>query len=174
MSGSEAVDSKPADSKPAVPAPAVGFDPLAVESRKGSSYPDAFRGVVGEREKRALGDAAGLTQFGVNLVHLPPGAWSAQRHWHAGEDEFVYLVEGELTLVTDAGEQTLRAGMSAGFPAGHRQGHHLVNRGARTAIYLEVGTRSDRDEIYYPDIDLHLKLDAAGETLWLHKDGRAY
>ncbi|MGD9743186.1 MAG: cupin domain-containing protein [Dongiaceae bacterium] len=167
-------DSETAASKPAVPAPAVGFDPLAVKSRKGSSYPDAFRGVVGEREKRALGDAAGLTQFGVNLVHLPPGAWSAQRHWHTGEDEFVYLVAGELTLVTEAGEQRLKAGMTAGFPAGHRDGHHLVNRSGATAIYLEIGTRSDRDECHYPDIDLHLKPDAAGEPLWLHKDGRAY
>ena len=149
------------------------FDPQALTPRKGSGYPDPFHLAAAGREKRALGDAAGLTQFGVNLVHLPPGAWSSQRHWHSHEDELVYVLEGELTLVTDAGEESIKPGMAAGFPAGAPNAHHFINRGARTAVYLEVGTRSDADVCSYPDIDLHLELEA-GEPVWLHKDGRRY
>ncbi len=130
------------------------FDPMDVDARTGSSYPAPFQAVCATRIKRALGDAAGLSRFGVNLVHLNPGDWSAQRHWHSHEDEFVYVLEGELTLVTDAGEQILAPGMAAGFPAGVEDGHCLVNRGSAVAVYLEVGDRSREDRVRYPDIDL--------------------
>jgi uncharacterized cupin superfamily protein len=130
------------------------LDPATVAPRRGTGYPEPFRAPVMDRSKRALGDAVGLTQFGVNLVTLGPGAWSAQRHWHSHEDEFVYVVDGELTLVTDAGEQALGPGQAAGFAAGAADGHHLVNRGDRPAVYLEIGTRMADDEAHYPDIDL--------------------
>ena len=102
----------------------------------------------------ALPIFAGLTQFGVNLTRLPPGAWSAQRHWHTHEDEFVYVLEGELVLITDAGEETLHAGDSAGFRGGEQDGHHLVNRSDRDAVYLEVGSRIPEDGGEYPDLDM--------------------
>ncbi len=130
------------------------FDPMDVAARTGSSYPAPFQAVCATRIKRALGDAAGLSRFGVNLVHLNPGDWSAQRHWHSHEDEFVYVLEGEVTLVTDAGEQILAPGMAAGFPAGVEDGHCLVNRGSAVAVYLEAGDRSQEDVVRYPDIDL--------------------
>ena len=130
------------------------FDPMALDARTGSSYPVPFRKECETRIKRALGDAAGLTRLGVNLVQLAPGAWSAQRHWHSHEDEFVYVLEGEVTLVTDAGEQVLGPGMAAGFPAGAEDGHCLINRGDGVAVYLEVGDRSPEDRLRYPDIDL--------------------
>lgn len=130
------------------------LDPLSVSPRTGSSYPEVFRAPCAGRVKRALGAAAGLTHFGVNLVHLAPGAWSAQRHWHSHEDEFVLVLEGEVTLVSEGGEQTLGPGMAAGFPAGVADGHCLINRGAHEAVYLEVGTRAPEDVVAYPDIDL--------------------
>jgi uncharacterized cupin superfamily protein len=136
------------------------IDPMTVPERRGSGYPEPFRRAAGARVKRALGDAAGLTDFGVNLVHLPPGAWSSQRHWHTHEDELVYVLEGELVLITDAGEQVLGPGMAAGFKKNTPDGHHLVNRSDRMAVYLEVGSRHDgEDETFYPDIDLHLGKD---------------
>jgi uncharacterized cupin superfamily protein len=156
------------------PAPArSAFDPKTVKPRIGSGYPDPFHKSAKDRAKRALGDAAGLTQFGVNLVTLPPGAWSSQRHWHSDEDEFVYVLEGELTLVTEAGEEPVKAGMAAGFPKNAPNGHHFINRGTKPAVYLEVGTRSDADACTYPDIDLALRLEN-GKPVWLHKDGRRY
>jgi uncharacterized cupin superfamily protein len=150
------------------------LDPKTVPARRGSSYPEPFRAAVAAREKRPLGDALGLTQFGVNLVLLPPGCWSAQRHWHSHEDEFVYVVDGELTLVTDAGEQVLRAGMAAGFPAGTPDGHHLINRTERPATYLEVGTRrEDVDEVDYPDIDMAVR-HHDGIQMFVRKSGEPY
>lgn len=150
------------------------LDPQTVPPRRGSSYPALFRAQVEGREKRALGDATGLSQFGVNLVELPPGCWSAQRHWHTHEDEFVYVLDGELTLVTDAGEQVLRAGMAAGFPAGKPDGHHLINRTGRTAVYLEVGTRhEDVDEVDYPDIDMAIRQTPDGQR-FMKKTGEPY
>ncbi|HEX2479144.1 MAG TPA: cupin domain-containing protein, partial [Geminicoccaceae bacterium] len=129
---------------------------------------------VETRAKRPLGDATGLTQFGVNLVELPPGCWSSQRHWHTHEDEFVYVVDGELTLVTDAGEQVLSAGMAAGFPAGTPDGHHLINRTDRPATYLEVGTRRDEvDECDYPDIDMAVR-HRDGIQMFVRKNGEPY
>lgn len=149
------------------------LDPESLSPRHGSSYPEAFKGPVEGRSKRVLGDALGLTRYGVNLVRLEPGAWSAQRHWHTKEDEFVLVLEGELTLVTDGGEQTLGPGMVAGFPGGQSDGHHLVNRSAVTAAYLEVGDRDPGDEVHYPDVDLFLKSRPEGHV-FTNKRGEPY
>jgi uncharacterized cupin superfamily protein len=150
------------------------LDPRTVPPRRGSSYPAPFKAAVEEREKRPLGDTTGLTQFGVNLVLLPPGCWSSQRHWHSHEDEFVYVLEGELTLVTDAGEQVLGAGAAAGFPAGTADGHHLINRTDRPATYLEVGTRrDDLDEVAYSDIDMAVR-HRDGRQVFVRKSGERY
>jgi uncharacterized cupin superfamily protein len=149
------------------------MDPASVARRTGSSYPKQFRAEVKNRTKRELGNALGLSHYGVNLVELEPGAWSAQRHWHTAEDEFVYVVTGELTLVTDAGRQRLSAGMVAGFAAGVPDGHHLVNEGAQTAVYLEIGDRSGDDEVHYPDIDLVLT-PGAQARVFRHKNGKPY
>ncbi len=149
------------------------LDPLAVKPREGSNYPEAFKGPVEGRSKRALGAALGLQSFGVNLVSLAPGAWSAQRHWHSHEDEFVYVLEGEITLVTEEGEQLLKPGMGAGFPAGRADGHHLINRSEAPALYLEVGDRRPEDAVHYPDIDLHVPGNAAGRT-FTNKRGEPY
>ena len=137
--------------------------------RKGSSYPPPFDQPCAERLRKRLGDAAGLTDFGVNLLTLPPGVWSSQRHWHSAEDEFVFVVSGEVVLMTDAGETVMRAGDCAGFPKGHADGHKLVNRSDQPAICLEVGTRTENDVTTYSDIDLVL-----GPTGLLHKDGTPY
>ena len=152
---------------------APAMDPASVAPRTGSSYPKEHRVKVERRNKRTLGDALGLTRFGVNLVELEPGSWSSQRHWHSAEDEFVYVVSGEITLISDAGRQVLGAGMVAGFPAGKADGHHLVNESDQTAVYLEVGDRSDEDEVRYPDIDMVLTRRAEGRV-YRHDDGRPY
>jgi uncharacterized cupin superfamily protein len=149
------------------------LDPAAVTPRKGSSYPAPFAPPCVEREKRALGDPLGLTQFGVNLTTLPPGAWSAQRHWHQHEDEFVYVLEGEVVLITDAGEQVLTPGMAAGFPAGKEDGHHLVNRSDRPTRFLEVGTRAPQEQAVYPDIDMTVEM-SERRFVFSHKDGTPY
>lgn len=130
------------------------IDIASVEERRGSSYPAPYDEPVRARSYKKLGDAAGLTQFGVNLVRIPPGAWSSQRHWHTKQDEFVMVVEGEFVLVTDDGEETLHAGDCVGFPAGVRDGHHLQNRSGRDAVFLVVGTRVPGDGGEYSDIDL--------------------
>lgn len=138
----------------------------------GSRYPQPYAVPCQDRARRRLGDAAGLTQFGVNLLRLPPGSWSSQRHWHSGEDEFVYVLEGELVLVCDDGEELLRAGECAGFKAGEQVGHHLQNRSALDALVLEVGTRSPSPEaelVDYPGIDMQLR-----EGRFVHRDGRPY
>lgn len=141
-------------------------------NHSGSDYPSPFDVPCRERQRWKLGDAAGLTRFGVNLLRLPPGSWSSQRHWHSAEDEFVYVLEGELVLVTDDGEETLRPGDCAGFRAGEANGHHLVNRGDREATVFEVGGRApDRDAVTYPDIDLALD---AGTPQYRHRDGTPY
>ena len=149
------------------------LDPATVEERRGSTYPEPFRSRMGDRVKRRLGDTCGLTRFGVNLVTLPPGGQSALRHWHTLEDEFVYLLEGEVVLVTDAGEQVLHAGDCAGYPASKRDGHHFVNRGGAPARYLEVGNRDPADAPFYPDDDLAWADDAQGGR-YTHKDGTPY
>jgi len=152
----------------------AAIDPKLLPERVGNGYPAPFQSSCEGRRKRALGDAGGLSQYGVNLVTLPPGQWSAQRHWHSHEDEFVWIVSGELVLVTDAGEEVLRPGMAAAFPAGKDDGHHLVNRSAMEAVYLEVGSRSAVDHCNYPDIDLHLEPDGAGDFRFTHKDGKSW
>jgi uncharacterized cupin superfamily protein len=120
----------------------------------GTLYPSPFDVPCRARERTKLGDAAGLSQFGVNLLRLPPGAWSSQRHWHTAGDEFVYIVSGEVVLVTDGGEEVLRAGDAAGFPAGDTNGHCLQNRSKSDAQVLEIGTRVSGDSAYYSDIDM--------------------
>jgi uncharacterized cupin superfamily protein len=125
------------------------------------------------REKRSLGDALGLTKFGVNLTTLPPGKESSMRHWHTHEEEFVFVLEGEVVLCTDAGEQTLVAGSCAGFKAGAKDGHQLVNRSDLPAVYLEVGTRDDADAVVYPDVDL-LWNPAVQPDRYMHRDGTPY
>jgi uncharacterized cupin superfamily protein len=137
---------------------------------KGSGYPAPFHEKSTTRTKHALGDVAGLTQFGVNLTRLPPGEWSSQRHWHSHEDEFVYVLSGELTLVTDAGKENFRAGDCVGFPHATPNGHHFINEGREMAIYLEIGTRNEADDTDYPDIDM-IYDHRVGYT---HRDGRPY
>lgn len=137
----------------------------------GTGYPEAFAEAVNGRSKQVLGEAGGLTQFGVNLVELQPGAASSQRHWHTHEDEFVMIVSGELTLITDEGETLMRAGDCAAFPAGRPNGHHLVNRSWGTALFLAVGSRIAEDSAEYPDIDL--KYDGRTDS-YLHRDGTPY
>jgi uncharacterized cupin superfamily protein len=136
-------------------------------------YPAEFLHVVRGREKTVLGDAAGLTQFGVNLTRLKPGAASALRHWHHSEDEFVYMLEGELVLIEDGGEVLLKVGDAAGFKAGVPNGHHLINRTDREAVYLEIGTRAPSDRAQYPDVDLDL-VRHGNKMLLTHKSGEPY
>ena len=149
------------------------LDPATVDERRGSGYPEPFRSRMGDRVKRRLGDACGLTRFGVNLVVLASGGQSALRHWHTQEDEFVFVLDGELVLVTDDGEQVLRAGDCAGYPAGKPDGHHFVNRSGTPARYLEVGNRDPAQRPYYPDDDLMVVDDPRGR-FYAHKDGRPY
>lgn len=139
---------------------------------RSSNYPAAFAGRVQGRAKRALGDLFGLDQFGVNLTEISPGAMSALRHWHSHEDEFVYVLDGELVLVTGAGEEVLRPGDCIGFKAGVPDGHHLVNRSRMPARVIEVGSRfMDRDQVSYPDDDLAVRPDSSGKRRFARKDG---
>ena len=130
------------------------LDPATTQPHNSSGYPEPYRSRVLPREKRRLGDALGLTRIGVNRTLLPPGKESSMRHWHTHEDEFVYVLEGELVLRTDAGEQLLTAGMCAGFPGGAADGHQLINRSAAPAVYLEVSNRDSDDRVFYPELDL--------------------
>lgn len=151
------------------------IDLAAAPQGSGSSYPAPFDAPCRGRSWHRLGQAAGLTHIGVNLVRLAPGAWSSQRHWHTHEDEFVYVVSGELVLVTDDGEETLAAGDSAGFPAGVRNGHCLQNRSAADAVFLVVSNRDDADHGEYSDIDMAFgprRYSVGGQ--YRHKDGRPY
>jgi uncharacterized cupin superfamily protein len=133
------------------------LDPLTLVAQNSSGYPQPYRSRVLPREKRRLGDALGLTKIGVNLTTLPPGKESSMRHWHTHEDEFVYIVAGEVVLRTDAGEQVLRAGMCAGFAAGDANGHQLINRSGALAVYLEVSNRvQPGDSTFYSDADVDL------------------
>ena len=151
-------------------------DPETLPPRTGSGYPEPYRSRVLPREKRALGDALGLTKVGVNLTTLPPGKESSMRHWHTHEDELVYVLEGEVVLRTDAGEQVLRAGMCAGFPAGAADGHQLVNRSDRPARYLEISNRDPEDGATYsdPDVDLAYRKGPDGKALFTRRDGTPY
>jgi uncharacterized cupin superfamily protein len=143
----------------------------AMPTAAGSNYPDPFDAPCAGRFRRKLARGAGLTQFGVNLTTIPSGVWSSQRHWHTHEDEFVWIVSGELILITDAGEEVMRAGDCAAFKAGERDGHHLVNRSGAPATVLEVGTGFAEDVCDYPDIDM--VSDAQGPG-YLRRDGTPY
>lgn len=134
-----------------------GFRPQDIEPRIGSGYPPPYNEGSKTRRKHALGDRAGLTQFGVNYTVLPAGQRSALRHWHSHEDELIYVLEGELVLITDDGEENLTAGMCAGFPGGVENGHQVVNRSDREAVFIEIGSRVAEDEGHYPDDDLHAR-----------------
>ena len=146
------------------------IDSAALIPLIGTLYPPPHDAPCLLRERKALGDVAGLTQFGVNLLRLPPGAWSSQRHWHPAGDEFVFILSGEAVLVTDAGEEVLRAGDAAGFKAGDPDGHCLQNRSDRDVTALEIGTRIANDGATYSDIDMR----AAGGGTYTRKDGTAY
>lgn len=152
---------------------ATPVQPLDLPANTRCGYPDPFRSQCLPREKRALGDASGLTKIGVNHTTLGVGAASSMRHWHTHEDELVYVLEGELTLVTDAGERTLRAGQCAGFPAGHEDGHQLINRGSVPAVYLEISNRDDEDLPHYPDVDLGWRA-SPSPGAYTHKNGEPY
>lgn len=143
----------------------------SIPERKGSTYPAPFDKQPAHRIRQRLGDAGGLTQFGVNLLRLPPGAWSSQRHWHSAEDEFVYVISGEVVLITDRGEETLRAGDCAAFPRNAPDGHHLANKSDAPATCLEIGTRASDDFTVYPDIDMVFDPKVGGYT---HRDGTPY
>jgi uncharacterized cupin superfamily protein len=151
--------------------PKIDIAKLPVDTRTG--YPPPFdRAVVGRQRKR-LGNAAGLDQFGVNLTTLKPGAASAQRHWHEKEDELVFILEGEVVLIEDGGETMLKPGDAAGFKANTPNGHHLVNKTNRDAVYLEIGTRSKYERAEYPDVDLMVVRDDKGMR-YTHKNGDPY
>jgi len=141
---------------------------------KSTNYPEPFASRVAGREKRVLGDLFGLTNFGVNLTRLRPGAISALRHAHSKQDEFIYVLEGHPVLVTNAGETKLEPGMCAGFRAGTGDAHHLVNRSAEDVLYLEVGDRTAGDSAVYPDDDLRVARGADGKRSYTRKDGSTY
>lgn len=146
-------------------------DLASVPLRQGSGYPAQFAAPCAARTRQRLGDAGGLKDFGVNRMTLPPGGWSSQRHWHSHEDEFVYVLEGELTLIEDGGETVLRAGDCGAFPKGTGNGHHLINRSDAIAVYLEVGSRNPLDLTTCSDIDMK---SANSDGRFVHKDGTPY
>lgn len=149
------------------------INPEDIPQQTTTNYPEEFKSFVAGRFKKRLGDAAGLQNFGVNLTKLAPGSCSALRHWHTRQDEFIYVLSGELTLVTDEGEQILTPGMAAGFPAGVANGHHLINRSNSEAVYLEIGDRTPSDEVIYPNDNLVAK-DSPNGWVFSHRDGRLY
>jgi uncharacterized cupin superfamily protein len=151
--------------------PRIDIAKLPVDSR--STYPEPLNQVVSGRSRKRLGNAAGLDQFGVNLTTLKPGAASALRHWHEKEDELVYILEGEVVLIEDTGETVLKPGEAAGFKANVRNGHQLVNKSTRDAVYLEIGTRSKHERAEYPDVDLVMIRDDKGGH-YTHKSGEPY
>ncbi|HVW72938.1 MAG TPA: cupin domain-containing protein [Rhizomicrobium sp.] len=146
------------------------IDIATVPQHRGTFYPSQFNASCADRIRQRLGDAGGLTDFGVNLTRLPPGNWSSQRHWHSHEDEFVYVLEGELTLVEDDGETILRTGDFAAFPKGTGNGHHMINKSGAMAVYLEIGSRQPADVTTCSDIDM-MCTNGGGFT---HKDGTPY
>ena len=147
------------------------IDIAAVAQIKGVGYPAPFAAPCADRVRQRLGNAGGLTDFGVNLMRLPPGNWSGQRHWHSHEDEFVHVLEGELTLVEDGGETVLRTGDCAAFPKNTGNGHHMIDRSDATAVYLEIGSRSPADLTTCSDIDL---MSSNADGRFVHKDGSPY
>lgn len=150
------------------------FTPADVAETSTSSYPKPFREGQRKRTYRRLGDFAGLRNYGVNLIRVLPGGQSSARHAHSKQDEFVYVIDGELVLVTDAGRETVGPGACIGFPAGTGDGHHFLNLGTTDATFLVVGDRTGGDEVSYPDIDLAWKVGADGVRAYYRKDGRPY
>jgi uncharacterized cupin superfamily protein len=138
-----------------------------------TAYPEPFRKAVEGRVRKRLGNAVGLTQFGVNLARLKPGAASSQRHWHEAEDEFIYMLEGEVVLCEEEGETVLKPGDVAGWKAGVANGHCLINRTSRDAVFLEIGTRLPRECVVYPDIDMRMERNESGPR-YMHKSGEPY
>jgi uncharacterized cupin superfamily protein len=149
------------------------FAPKELPETSSTGYPEPYKSRVAGRHRRRLGDHAGLKNFGVNLTRLDPGAESSMRHWHAKQDEFIYVIEGEITLVTDAGRQRLGPGMAAGFPAGKADGHQLVNETETPVLYLEIGDRTPDDSAGYPDVDLAVRM-VEGKWVFTHKDGSPF
>jgi len=148
-------------------------DTALIEAKIGTGYPAPFAKMCQQREKKVLGDLFGLDQFGVNLTTLPPGQWSALRHWHQKEDEFIYVVSGELVLIDDRGEHQLTAGMCAGFPAGEKNGHHIVNNSDQPGSFIEIGIRSKIEHVEYPDVDLIADKDESG-FVFSNRKGEPY
>jgi uncharacterized cupin superfamily protein len=146
------------------------IDIAKVPSQPIASYPKEFAQVIAGRAKQRIGDVVGLTQFGVNITRIAAGTASALRHWHEQEDEFIYMLDGELVLIENDGETVLRPGDAAGFKAGSGIAHCLVNRTARDAVYLEVGTRAKSERVHYPDVDFVMERDDAGRR-WSRKSG---
>jgi uncharacterized cupin superfamily protein len=149
------------------------IDIAAITETNSCGYPAPFHEIAKGRFRKRLGNAGGLTQFGVNLCRLEPGSASSQRHWHEKEDEFVYIVAGDVVLVEDEAETVLHAGDAASFKAGVPNGHHLVNRSSRDALILEIGSRAAGERAYYSDIDMQVVMDESGSR-YLHRDGTPY
>lgn len=149
------------------------IDVAALPESTGAAYPSPFDEPCLGRARKSIGDAAGLTMFGVNQLRLPPGNWSSQRHWHEHADELVYVLSGEVVLVTDEGEETLRTGDAAGFKSGEPDGHHFQNRTDTDAILLEIGTRFDDDVGNYSDIDMIAHADE-NPAPYTYRDGTPY
>ena len=147
------------------------LNPLTLDPVSRTGYPEPYRSRVMPREKRLLGECLGLTKIGVNRTTLPPGKESSMRHWHTHEDEFIFVLEGEVVLRTDGGEQVLKAGSCAGFPSGAENGHQLINRSDKPAVYLEVSNRDAEDTVYYSDTDVDMIATARGMT---RRDGTPY
>jgi len=145
------------------------LDPASLAPRTGSGYPEPYRSRVVPREKRALGNALGLSKIGINHTTLPPGKESSMRHWHSHEEEFIFVLSGEVVLRTDAGEQVLKAGMCCGFPLGTSDGHHLINRGTQPAVYLEVSNRDPADGAEYSDVDMVYR-----DGRFMRRDGSSF
>jgi uncharacterized cupin superfamily protein len=151
--------------------PKIDIAKIPVETN--TNYPDPFWQPIVGRQRQRLGNAVGLNQFGVNLTTLKPGAWSSQRHWHRNEDEFIYVIDGEITLVEDHSEIVLKPGDTAGWKAGSRVGHHLINKTKSDVRYIEVGTRSPIETAVYPDIDMRAEKDKSGMR-YVKKTGEPY
>lgn len=163
----------PGGQKPVEAIPVKAVEARMVDGVAGSPYPPPFNEPAAGRVKRILGDRFGLTQLGVNLTTLEPGSWASQRHWHSSEDEFFYILEGEVALVTEQGEQMLTPGMIVGFPAGLENGHHFINRSDKRVAILEIGARAARDEVEYSDIDMR-KEAKDGTGVFMRKNGEPY
>ncbi len=151
--------------------PKIDIDAIPLDT--GTNYPPPYSDAVKGRQRKRMGNAVGLDQFGVNLCRLKPGAASSQRHWHTHEDELVYMLEGEVVLCEDGGETVLRPGDAAGWKAGAPNGHCLINRSDRDAVFLEVGARSPREQVEYPDVDMRMIRDEKGGRC-VHKSGEPY